>query len=47
VKKTKQEKRDQLPFFTRFLVKQELEEVGGQRYVTMKWPSDDDEAPST
>ncbi len=36
-------KRQQVPFFARFLVKQELEEVSGQRNVTLKYPSDSDE----
>ena len=36
------------PFFERFLEKQELSEVkAGRGYVTLKYPSDDDEEGET
>lgn len=41
---TKHDDKAKKPFFARFLETQELEEVnGGQRYVTLKYPSDKDE----
>lgn len=49
-KQDKKDEKSKKPFFARYLEGQELEEVtggrGGPPYVTLKWPSDDDEYPT-
>jgi hypothetical protein len=53
MKKKETKERKEVPFFARFLEKQEFPRVKsdvkagpGPWYVTMKWPSDDDEWPT-
>ncbi len=51
MEKKEKKERKEVPFFARFLEKQEFPRVksevkAGRWYVTMKWPSDDDEWPT-